>query len=261
MSFCSCLDICDDWYSRNCLMLMILVICLKPVKLVHDCHSTLCYVNHNFNWAGSGLWLTCSSHLLAKYQHLVGGNLLECLQYWRILKEPKSHQFLRKIPEVTQKFLHCNLCNCTIFILVSVNVLQELQVYSRSQRCIRCLKPYFDIQHYCEQADVSYPLFFYSCQLELSLEHPKLNKAVNTLGHPWTGALNDMPLKALRQRKWWWAPKLTTGNCSVWKLIGCHCVLVWSVYKFSASLDSLEIIVWTLEWTKRKHDHCLQHYF
>jgi len=99
-----------------------------------------------------------------------------------VMKVCISQQFLRQIPKVTQKFFHCNLCNCAIFLFVSVSVLQEFQVNSRSRWCIRCLKQDFDIQHYSEQSDVSYPLFFSSCQLELSLEHPNL-KTVNTPGH------------------------------------------------------------------------------
>ena len=42
-----------------------------------------------------------------------------------VIKERKSQQFFRQIPVVTQKFLNCNLCNYTIFLLVSVNVLQD----------------------------------------------------------------------------------------------------------------------------------------
>ena len=57
-----------------------------------------------------------------------------------VIKERKSQQFFRQIPDVTQKFLNCNLCNYTIFLLVSVN--------SRSKWCLRCLKQDFDIQHY-----------------------------------------------------------------------------------------------------------------
>src|SRR5688572_33498775 len=96
--------------------------------------------------------------LVQSSNHLVLG----IIGVMNVMKVCISQQFLRQMPEVTQKFFHCNLCNCAIFLFVSVSVLQEFQVNSRSRWCIRCLEQDFDIQHYSDRCQLSSFLLFLS---------------------------------------------------------------------------------------------------